>query len=323
MNCVSIALFRAGTTAGIAAPKEAKIRRVIEYFFPRGRKSKIWVDIFVDNPTDEKLTLKILHAGRLTGENVTGGSWMTPALMTSSTANAQKGGQKDCCEVILTNRILKLHQDYHPISVDQTSETIILDGQKYQAWRGSLDPKMGGVGPEEIPFTLWEVDSLESKTGTVLRLRLDVISDARKNSFLAYGEAIVLANVRDDLQRFRGTGAGDYIDAFDKFSEAHRAPEAFEYLIVAKDSEVLDWNAVTLSPLISNRFIESDDLARTSIWFATETPYTDTWKLEASRKSAFVLRIGKIGSENAEFQILEPSEAEDPGLVLADHPRAR
>jgi hypothetical protein len=319
MNCVSIALFRAGTTGSIAAAKEAKIRRVIEYFFPRGRRSKIWVDIFVDNPTDEKLTLKILHAGRLTGENVTGGSWMTPALTTSSAASAQKGGPKDSCEVVLTNRILKLHQDYHPIGVDQVAGTITLDGEKYQAWRGTLDPQLGGVGPEEVPFTLWELGSLESGTGTALRLRLDVISDAYKNSFLAYGEAIVLANIRDDLQRFRGTGARAYIEVFDKFSEAHRAPEAFEYLIVAKDREVLDWNAVTLSPLISSRFIESDELATTTSWFATDSPYTDTWKLEASRKSAFVLRIGKIDSEGAEPHILETSGAEDPGLVSADH----
>jgi len=277
MNCISIAVFPTQT--------DVCIKRVIEYFYP-GERGRIWTDIFVDNPTSANLALRILHAGSLTADDTTEDSWV------------REHDQEDYCAAVLTQRIVKLHDEqYFPISIDRARRSVRLEQDEYHVWEGSVVNVVGGDRSRDVPFTLWELKPIPPGR-SVFRLRLEMRDPtyrrryADKTSFFAHGEAIVLHNIEDgDLAFYRGPDADRYQEEFAQFKQAHRVPEAFEYLIVAPDGIDLSWEAVALSPLISSRFIRPGPLARTTQWFATDVPRADNWELKAD----FILEIGTHG----------------------------
>jgi hypothetical protein len=279
MNCISIAISPLST--------KAAIKRVIEYFYPGegDGEGKIWADIFVDNPTEDDLTLRVLHAGSLTAEDVTEDSWV------------REHAEKDHCAAALTKRIGELHdKNYYPIDVEHSKRSIWLDRDEYHAWAGGLMTVIGDDPSLDVPFTLWEIKPVV-RGKSVLRLRLEMREPtyrrrfADKRSFFAYGEAIVLRNIEDGaLPSYTGPDAGSYREEFANFKRAHKVPEAFEYLIVSPDEKDLPWDAVALSALISPKFIRSGALARTTRWFATDSPNTDGWELKAD----FVLEVIKL-----------------------------
>jgi len=274
MNCVSIAIF--------PTPTDGSIKRVIEYFYP-GERGRIWADIFVENITSANLTLKVLHAGSLIAEDTTEDSWL------------REHAQKDHCASVLTQRIVRLHDEqYFPIKIERGRRSVLLDRDEYRVWEGSVTTVVGDDPSRDVPFTVWELNPF-APGKSVLRLRLEMREPtyqrrfAGKTSFFAHGEAIVLRSIEDgDLPSYSGPDAGKYWEEFARFKRAHKAPEAFEYLIVSPDETDLSLDAVALSPLISPRFIRSSRLARTTRWFATDSSRTDTWELKAD----FILEIG-------------------------------
>src|SRR5260370_20732289 len=276
MNCISVAIFPTTT--------QAIIKRVVEYFYPGQGPGKFWVDIFVDNPTDYDLTLKLLHAVSLRGEDVTDDSWV------------RDRAEKDHCAEVLTRRIRALHETYLPINTDHIRRSVWLDRDEYRAWRGLLVKVLGDEDGIDVPFTLWDIEPLPRRTRTVLRLRLEMRAPtydrrfADKGSFLAYGEDYVLRAVEEGLRSYNGTDAEAYNEEFANFRGGHKVSEAFEYLIVSPDKQDLRWDAVALSPLISPKFIASVDLARTTRWFATDSPYMAGWRLRGN----FVVEVTRL-----------------------------
>src|SRR5271157_2542442 len=132
----------------------------------------------------------MLHAGSLSGDDVTEDSWV------------RDRAEKDRCAADLTKRIRELHGDaYSPIILDHINRSIRLDGDEYKAWAGELVKVIGGDPGVDVPFTLWEIKPVDARAGTVLRLRLDMSGPTYqrrfddKGSFLAYGEAILLRNI--------------------------------------------------------------------------------------------------------------------------------
>jgi len=266
MNCVSIAFD----------PPEPKatIKRVIEYFCPNDREgSRIWVDIFLDNLSEGELTLKLLHAGSLSGKDVTEASWGGPCTTSD-------------CECVLTRRIEELHEDYLPIATKYYEKSVQLGKDVYHAWKGNLRKVIGDDQSAHVPFTLWQLDRVVPGK-TVVRLCLEMHGPTRqerlgnKGSFYAYGEAIVLRNIEDGaLPSYTGDDAEKYQQEFAEFKRAHKAPEAFEYLIVSPERESLLWDAVPLSASLSPMYIRSTELAKTTRWFTANNP--DGWQLQAS-----------------------------------------
>jgi len=276
MKCISIAIFPEGTGA--------TVKRVVEYFYPGQGQGKIWVDIFVENPSSQNLTMKVLHAGSLCAEDVTEDSWV------------RERAEKDHCAAALTKRIRDLHVTYCPISLNRPARSVQLGSEEYQAWRGGLAKVIGDDPSMDVPFTLWQIEPVLRGTRTVLRLRLEMRDPtyeqrfADKGSFFAYGEAIVLGNIENALRSYNETDADTYKQEFANFKSGHKVPESFEYLIVAPDGPGLRWDAVALSGLISPQFIRDGRLARTTKWFATDNPYIDDWQL----RSNFVLTVTKL-----------------------------
>lgn len=279
MNCISIAFF--------PAEGEATVKRVVEYFYPREGQGKIWVDIFIDNPSDKDLTMNVLHEGSLCADDVTGDSWV------------QEQAVNDRCAGVLTKRIRELHDVYCPVIRDLDNHSVWLDGEEYLAWTGNLATVIGDNPAADVPFTLWELSPIIRNTRTVLRLRLEMheptyqLRFAGRGSFLAYGEAIVLRNIEDAVRSFTEADAQTFQREFCNFKVGHKVPEAFEYLIVSPDGSELQWDAVALSALISPKFIRSGLLARTTRWFATDSPYIDAWRLEGNQKGDFILKLNK------------------------------
>lgn len=267
MNCVSIAIY----------PRQAKatIRRVIEYFCPDDRQgSRIWVDIFVENRFSRDLTLRILHAGSLEAKDVSEDSW------------GRANPLKDNCASVLTARIKELHKEYFPIEINYNEHLVQFGEEEYQIWSGSAERIIGGSPSVDVPFTLWELQGIVPGK-SLLRLCLEMNPPtyrrrfADKRSFFAYGEAIVLRNIEDGaLPAYKGVDAETYRDEFANFKGAHKAPEAFEYLIVSPEREKLAWDAIPLSTLISPKYIRSPELAKTTRWFTAENQ--DNWELQAN-----------------------------------------
>lgn len=275
MNCISIAISPTGA--------QAAIKRVIEYFYP-GEGGKIWVDIFVDNPGLTELALKVLHAGSLAAHDVTNDSWVCGRA------------EKDHCAGALTKRIVELHdEEFYPIKVDRQRHSVWLDQDEYRTWKGNIERIIGDDSDADAPFTLWEVEPFASGK-SILRLCLEMQNVtyqnrfANKASFFLYGEAIVLCNIENgDLPSCREVNSDRYSRykcEFDSFKLAHRTPEAFEYLIVSPEGTDLLWDALSLSPLLSPKFIASDELSRTTRWFVTDA--ADSRELRAD-----VLEIAK------------------------------
>lgn len=271
MNCVSIAI--------LPLQAAATIRRVIEYFCPNDRQgSRIWVDLFIENSSPADVTLQVLHAGSFSAQDVSEVSWGRAAVTTD-------------CESVLTARIKTLHkdEDYFPIKLSE--KCVELGKDRYHLWNGKLGKLIGGNPAVDVPFTLWQLDSVRPGK-TILRLCLEMHGPTREkrlgnNSFFAYGEAIVLRNIEDGiLPCYGGADAEEYRAVFAEFKRAHKAPEAFEYLIVCPEKEKLLWDAVPLSPSLSPQYIYSNELARTTRWFTADG--SDSWELQAS-----VLEIAK------------------------------
>jgi hypothetical protein len=274
VNCISIALYPPQT--------KATIKRVIEYFCPNDRRgSRIWVDVFVDNPSVSDLTLKILHAGSLSGTDVTEDSW------------SQANVGEDSCESVLTSRIRELHKEYFPVAIKSSEDSVQLGKDTYHLWKGKLEKVIGGDPSKEVPFTLWQLERL-APGKSVLRLCLEMQKPTfekrlgSKRSFFAYGEAIVLRNIEDgELPAYPGDDVQEYEEEFAEFKSAHKAPEAFEYLIVSPEREKLLWDAVPLSTSLSPKYIHSGELAKTTRWFTAEN--TESWELQAN-----VLEVSRL-----------------------------
>lgn len=293
MNCISAATL----------PKEfARIRRVIEYFYPGKDQGKIWVDIFIDNPSDRDLRLRVLHAGSLAADDVTADAWV------------REKSEIDDCSPTLTQRIIALHAEGgFPITVNRKEQTVTLSAAHrpaihqadqnivpsemiYHTWNGNVRVLVGDNPGAHVPFTLWEIDSIARRTGTVIRLRLSMHEETYNRrfaktepiSFRAYGEALVLQDIETGMSSYTGPAAEEYTRTFADFKNAYTgAPEAFEYLIVSPTK--LDWKAEPINALIAENHIRSDKLAETTAWFTTAAPHTDAWELRAQ----FALRVAK------------------------------
>ena len=261
MNCISTAIFPTGTSAAI--------RRVIEYFYPDDG-GKIWIDIFFDNPTATELKLRVLHAGSLNAGDVTEDGW------------GRQSAAQDPCGAVLSRRIVQLHgKQYCPIEADYRKRTVQLAQEKYKVWTGSIVTLIGNnlSDGDNVPFTMWEIKPF--KFGKwIFRLCLTYQQRfARKTSFFAHGEAIILRNIEGGaLPAYKGADSCKYRELFAGFKDAHETPEAFEYLIVAPDGAQLSWDARSLSPLVSRQTIHDRRLASTTRWFVSDA---DNWELRA------------------------------------------
>jgi len=234
------------------------------------------VDIFIENPGANDVTLKVLHAGSLEAEDVSEDSW------------GQACPTKHHCANVLTGRIKELHKDYLPIEINYIERFVQLGDEEFQIWSGSVKKIIGGNPSADIdlPFTLWQLDGL-APGKSVLRLCLEMHKSTyekrlgNKTSFFAYGEAIVLRNIEDTaLPAYTEWDAESYREEFAEFKRAHKAPEAFEYLIVSPERTDLTWDAIPLSTSISPKYIRSGELARTTRWFTAEN--ADSWELQAN-----------------------------------------
>lgn len=280
MNCVSIAIY--------PLESNATLERVIEYFCPNDRQgSRIWVDVFLDNPSRSELTLKIIHAGSLSGADVTEDSWIKD--------------ESDTCTSVLTSRIKELHAEFFPIEVKSSKRVVRLGEEEYQAWSGNLKKVIGDDRSKNVPFTLWQLENLKPGR-SFFRLCLEMHPLTFQNrigtqrSFFAYGEAIILRNIENgDIPSYREADAERYKKEFEDFKGAHRAAKAFEYLIVSPEGVQLSWDAVPLSTSISPKFIRSSELAKTTRWFTAEN--SDSWELQANVIE--VIRLDDLQSPQA------------------------
>jgi hypothetical protein len=297
MNCISIALF--------PVRAQGSIKRVIEYFYP-GKRGKIWTDIFLDNPSHERLDLFVLHAGSLLAQDATDDSWV------------REMPETDQCAGVLTKRIVQLHKEghYFPIRIDRDVRSVWLDDEEYRVWQGELSRLIGDDPDADVPFTLWRINPIIPGK-SVLRLCLEMREPTYKrrlgggSSFFAHGEAIILRNIEDgDLPLYKGDDAERYVVEFERFKQAHKVPETFEYLIVSRDDQDLSCEAVTLSPFISPRFIRSSFLARTTRWFVTDTVCSDNWELKAS----FVFKIDLLDDQQPFFSASTISTTSQQGI---------
>src|SRR5882762_7272075 len=201
MNCVSIGFLPAGT--------EASVKRVIEYFCPAER-GRIWTDIFLDNPTGNRLDLLVLHAGSLSAQDATEDSWVRSGPETDRSAGA------------LTKRIAQLHEEsgYFPIKIDRDVRSVWLDGEGYRVWQGEVSPVIGDDPDTDVPFTLWKINPIIPGK-SVLRLCLQMREPTYRrrlgdgSSFFAHGEAVILRNIEDGaLPSYYGPDLEVYLMAF-------------------------------------------------------------------------------------------------------------
>jgi len=280
-GCVSL-----GTDTGVALPVE----RVIECFLANESESRIWVDIFLHNPSGSEQSLIILHRGSLKAVNVTEESWST------GEDSGLSGGP---FERSLTSRIVQLHQSFDPIQISPGGR-VRVGATDYQVVSGSVAPRvMIGDNPRaNVPFTMWRVGPFVSGRH-ILRMRLDMSPETfeaqigRSSSFCAYGEEILLDRIQhDDLVTYDGADIEAYRQAYDQFKNGTRmVPDVFEYVVVSPDGIELPWRITTISSMIHEHRIFAPNLSATTRLFIADCAHSHEWTLQGEPYNGFVVRF--------------------------------
>lgn len=275
-GCISI-----GTTG---AP--VQIDRVIEYFQPHNGSCMVWVDVFLDNTSNEDKNLLLLHRGSLSAANVTRESWASPENVPATAS------------LHLTNRIVRLHHSFDPIRA--MPEGIVAVGERdYQVWEGPelVSVVIGDKAEADVPFTLWRIGPFSGGQRHVFRIRMVMTPQTFERhvgplgTFYAYGEAILLDKIEyEDLTCYEGSDAEEYRQVFAEFNACSQMlPDKFEYLVVSPEGTTLEWETTPLSPLISPQLILEDDLRSNTRWLVAS--YADKWSLIGKRYNGFVVKI--------------------------------
>jgi hypothetical protein len=291
--------FSTGCISVGAGDSQIQVDRVIEYIQLTTHSFVLWVDIFFQNHSSESQSLTVLHRGSFSASDVTRASWALaepPRLL---------------FERSLSERLIQLHADSEPVGL--ATKGVSIDGHVYQIPEAGckVTTVVGGVSDIDTPFTMWEVGSFYGPERHLIRLRLPMNPETYRNRvgqrdrFYAYGETILLEKIQlQDLPAYNGPELEKYCQAFITFSgRRHAVPDKFEYVIVGAEHAPLDWTATSLNSHLSERWIKSQELRRSTMWFVSETLHSGDWSLVGkTRNNEFAVRFKpekRIGADLA------------------------
>jgi hypothetical protein len=275
-GCISIAAVE-GT--GI------RIDRVIESFsMDRVHQiCNIRVDIFLDNARDSPEHISVLHRGSLVAENVTKEAWVR--------ASAQDATRE------ISDYLLHLRESFEPIEI-LPDGFLRIEGREYSLWNGSSGRLSAIVGQEEdrdVPFSMWKIGPFPPRTRQIASIHLAMTKQSYAtqigcaDEFYAYGDAILLDRVAEDVRAYGGTNRKDYQRALDTRG-ARIQPDVFEYVLVSLPGSNVRWKTTPISYNLSERFVP-EEYRETVHWFVARYSEFNTFSIVARPEAVFVLRV--------------------------------
>jgi hypothetical protein len=220
----------------------------------------------------------VLHRGNLKAEDVSSLAWRPGSS----------------CPIVA--RIVELHKSWDEIDIPREG-IVTVAGRDYTVWDGpkeKLKPIVGRSDELDVPFTMWEIGPFAAGSHQVVRLRLSMARGTYNNQiggreFYAYGDAILLDRIREDLQTYSETDLDSYEVALASI-QTRILPSIFEYLLITLPGTTARWKTTSFTYNFSPQPLP--DKYRDNVhWFVARYPEVGTFTLEGEPECAFSLKV--------------------------------